>query len=132
MRLGVVGVAAGGEPADRQPDPGLELGGAAGVQHHVVHAPVGGDDGQAALGDDQQHGLVGAGGADQAAQVAGVGEVLAAVDEEQVDLGRLEQRAALGGQDLDLVAEQGEAGQHLGRGLQGAGQQQQGAHVDLP
>ena len=128
MGLGVVGLALGGQPADGQLDPGLELGRAAGVQHDVVHAPVVGDDGEAALGDDQQHGYVGAGGADQPAQVAGVGEVLAAVDEDQVGVGRLEQGAALGGQDLDLVAEQGEAGEHLGRGLEGAGQQQQGAH----
>ena len=53
---------------------------------------------------------------------------LAAVDEDDVDLGRLEQRAALGGQDAHLVGEQGECGQHLGGGLRGAGQQQQGAH----
>ena len=53
-------------------------------------------------------GHVGAGRADQPAQVAGVGELLAAVDEDQVGVGRLEQGAALGGQDLDLVAEQGE------------------------
>ncbi len=116
------------QPADRQLDPGLELGRAAGVQDDVVHAPVVGDDGEAALGDDQQHRHVGAGGADQPAQVAGVGEVLAAVDEDQVGVGGLEQRAALGGQDLDLVAEQGEAGQHLGRRLEGAGEQQQRAH----
>ena len=49
----------------------------------------------------EQDGHVGAGGADQPAQVAGVGELLAAVDEQQVAVGRLEQRAALGGQDLD-------------------------------
>ena len=76
-------------------------------------------------------GHVGAGRADQPAQVAGVGELLPAVDEEQVGVGRLEQGAALGGQDLDLVAEQGEAGQHLGGGLQGAGEQQQRAHAAL-
>ena len=98
------------------------------AEQHVVHAPVGGDDRQAALGDDQQHRDVGAGGADQPAQVAGVRELLAAVDEDQVDVGRVEQRAALGGQDLDLVGEQGEGGQHLGRGLRRARQQQQGAH----
>ena len=50
----------------------------------------------------------------------------------QVGVGGLEQRASLGGQDLDLVAEQGEPGQHLGRGLQGVGQQQQGAHGGSP
>ena len=115
----------------RELDAGLELGGAAGVEHDVVHAPVVADDGQAALGHDQQDGDVGAGGADQAAQVARAGEVLAAVDEQQVGLRGLEQRAALGGQDLHVVAEQGEAGQHLGRGLQGAGQKQERAHGGL-
>ena len=70
------------------------------MQHDVVHAPVVGDDGEAALGDDEQDRDVGAGGADQAAQVARGGEVLAAVDEQQVGVGGLEQRAALGGQDL--------------------------------
>ena len=89
------------------------------------------DDGQAALGADEQDGHVGAGGADQPAQVAGVGEVLAAVDEQQVGVGRLEQRAALGGQDLDLVAEQREAGQHLGGRLEGAGEKQKRAHGGL-
>ena len=109
MRLGVVGLALGAR-AGRSASlmPGLELGRAGGVEQDVVHAPVGGDDGQAALGDDEQHRHVGAGGADQPAQVAGVGEVLAAVDEQQVGVGGLEQRAALGGQDLDLVAEQRE------------------------
>ena len=102
--VGVVGVARGAEPADREPDPGLELGGAAGVEDDVVHAPVVGDDGEAALGDDEQDRDVGAGGADQPAQVAGCGEVLAAVDEDEVGLGGVEQRAALGGQDLHGVA----------------------------
>ena len=60
------------------------------------------------------------------------GELLAAVDEDQVDLGGLEQGAALGGEDLDLVAEQREPGQHLGGGLEGAGQQQQLAHRRHP
>ena len=62
----------------------------------------------------EQHGDVGAGGADQAAQVAGVGELLAAVDQDQVGVGRVDQGAALGGQDLDLVAEQREPREHLG------------------
>ncbi len=128
MRLGVVGVAAGGEPADGQLDPGLELGRSAGVQDDVVHAPVVLHDRETALGADQQHRDVGAGRADQPAQVACVGEVLAAVDEEQVGVRRLEQRAALGGQDPDLVAEQGQAGQDLGGRLQGAGEKQERAH----
>ena len=128
MRLGVVGLAARGEAAEGQPDPGLELGRAAGVQEHVVHAPVLGDDREAALGHDQQDGHVGAGGADQPAQVTRVRELLAPVDQEQVVVGRLEQGAALGREDLHLVAEQGQARQHLHGRLEGAGQQQQGAH----
>ncbi len=52
--------------------------------HDVVHAPVVGDDGEAALGGDEDDGDLGAGGADQPAQVAGMGEVLAAVDQQQV------------------------------------------------
>ena len=78
------GVVAGGQAADRHPDAGVDLGRAGGLQDHVVHAPVGGDDGEAALGDDQQHRLVGAGRADQAAQVAGVRQLAAAVDQDQV------------------------------------------------
>ena len=72
------------------------------------------------------------GRADQPAQVPGVGEVLAAVDQDQVDVGGLEQGAALGGQDLDLVGEQGQGRQDVGRGLGRAGQQQQGAHGISP
>ena len=132
MRLRVVRGPRGGEPPDGEPDPGLELGGPAGVQDDVVHAPVVGDHGQPALGDHEQHRRVGARRTDQAAQVAGVGEVLAAVDEQQVDVGRLEQGAALGGQDLDLVPQQGEAGEHLDGRLQRAGEQQKGAHGGLP
>ena len=60
-----------------------------------------------------------------------MGELLAAVDEDEVGVGGVEQGAALGGQDLDLVAEQGQPGQHLGGGLERVGQQQQGAHEGL-
>ena len=122
----------GAGAADREPDPRLELGGTAGVQHDVVHAPVVGDDGEAALGDDEQHGRVGAGGADQAAQVARGGEVLAPVDEDEVGLRGIEQRAALRGQDLHRVGEQGQSGEHLGRGLERAREQQQCTHGRPP
>ena len=105
--------------------------GPGGVQHHVVHAPVVGDDGEAALGHHEQHRDVGAGRADQPAQVAGVGQLEPAVDEQQVGVRGLEQGAALGREDPDLVAEQGQPGQHLDRGLQRVGQQEQGAHLAL-
>ena len=118
----------GARAADREADPGVELGRAAGVEDDVVHAPVVGDDGEAALGDDEQDRGVGAGGADQPAQVAGRGEVLAPVDEDEVGLGRVEQRAALGRDDLHGVRQQREPGEHLGGGLQGAREQQQCAH----
>ena len=55
-------------------------------------------------------------------------ELLAAVDEDQVGLGSVEERASLGREDLHLVAQQRQAGEHLGGGLQRAGQQQQCAH----
>ena len=116
-------------PADGELDPGLELGGSAGVEHDVVHAPVVGDDREATLGHDQQDRDVGAGGADQPAQVAGVGEFLAPVDQQQIGVGCIEQRGALRRQDLDCVTQQGEAGQHLGGGLESSGQQEQCTHV---
>ena len=56
-----------------------------------------------------------------------MGEVLAAVDEQQVGVRCLQEGAALGGQDPDLVAQQPQPGQHLGGGLECVGQQQQGA-----
>jgi len=85
------------------------------VQDDVVHAPVVVDDGEPALGHHQQHRDVGPGRADQPAQVAGAREILAAVDEEEVRVRGLEQRAALGGKDLDLVPEQRETGEDLDR-----------------
>ena len=117
-----------GQLADRDPDAGVDLGRPGGLEDDVVHAPVGGDDRQAALGDDQEHRLVGPGGADQPAQVARLGQLAAAVDHQQVVVGRLEQGASLGGQDLDLVAEEREPRQHVRGGLQRLGEQQHGAH----
>ena len=85
-----------------------------------------------ALGHDEEDGDVRARRTDQPAQVACVGEVLAAVDEQQVGVGRLEEGGTLGGQDLDLVPEQGEARQDLGGGPVGAGEKQEGAHGGSP
>ena len=76
----------------------------------------------------EHDGDVGAGGADQAAQVTGAREVLAAVDQQQIGLGRLEQGAALGGQDLHLVRQQREGRQHLGGRLKRAGEKQECTH----
>ena len=129
MVVAPVLVAAGAQPPDREPDPRLELGRSAGVEHHVVHAPVVGDHREAALGDDEEDGAVGAGGAQQPAQVARVGQLLAPVDEDHVGVGSLEEGAALGGQDLDLVTEQRERREHLRARLEGAGEQQQRAHA---
>ena len=85
-------------------------------------------DGQGQLSPDQYDRLVGPGGADQAAQVAGVGELAAAVDHQQVVVGRLQQCAALGGQHADLVGQQRESGQDVSGGLHRSGEQQHGAH----
>ena len=89
-------VVARGQPADGDPDAGVDLGRPGGLEDDVVHAPVGRDHREAALGDDEQHRLVGAGGADQPAQVTRVGQLAAAVDHQQVVVGRLEQGASLG------------------------------------
>ena len=118
----------GAGAADREPDPGLELGRTAGVQHHVVHAPVVGDDRETALGDDEEDRRVGTGRADQPAEVARGGEVLATVDEDEVGRRSVEQRTALGGQDLHGVREERQSREHLGRGLERTSQQQECTH----
>ena len=116
------------EPADRHAEPRLDLGRAAAVEDDVVHAPVVRDDRQPALGEDQHHRHVGPGGPDQPAQVTGVGEVLAAVDEDDVDLGGVEQRAPLGGKDRAPVGEQRQRRHDFGGRLQGTRQEQQATH----
>ncbi len=42
------------QPADREPQPGVDLGRTGGVQQHVVDAPLGGQRDQAALGEDDR------------------------------------------------------------------------------
>ena len=124
---GVAGVTRGVEPADRQPDPGVQLGRTAGVQHDVVHRPVVLDHRQSALGDDQNHGAVGSRGAQQPAEVARVRELLTTVDQHQICVGGLDQGTAFGRHDPHVVTEQGQAREHLRAGLEGAGEQQQRA-----
>ena len=53
------------------------------------------------------------------------------LDEHEVGVGGLQQGAALGWKNLDGVAEQREARQHLDRGLQGAGEEQKCTHDGL-
>ena len=58
-----------------------------------------------------------AGRGEQAAQRAGLDEVVAGVDEDDVPGVAVEQAGQLGGHHAHLVAEQPQGGQHLGRGL---------------
>src|SRR3546814_3916110 len=67
---------------------------------------------------------------DLAAQVSCLGELLATVDEQEIGVGSFQQGATLGRKDLHAVAEQREAGQHFGRRLQGAGEEEESAHLD--
>ena len=60
MRVGVVHVGPRAEPLQRHPEAGVDLGRSRGVEEDLVHPPVVRDRGQAALGDDQYDGLVGA------------------------------------------------------------------------
>ena len=125
----VVAVAGRGDAADAEPQASLELGGAGGGEDDVVHAPVGRGDGEAAFGQDQDQRALDAGGADDAGQAAHLGEVVAAVDEDGVARRRVEQGAGLGREDLDVVGQQRERGQHLDRGLRALGEQEQVGHV---
>ena len=59
-------------------------------------------------------------------------QVAAAVDEDDVGRRGVEQGGDLGGRDADLVLEQAERGEDLGRGREVVGEQQQGAHPILP
>src|SRR5690606_27143398 len=81
--------------AHGEPQPRLDLGRARGVQQDVVDAPVGGDGGQAALGDHQYQGAAGPGRAQQLAQAADLRQVAPAVDEDDVGAGGVHQGGAL-------------------------------------
>ena len=116
--VGAVGRRGGGQPAGGGPlQPGVDLGRAGGVEQDVVDAPVGRQRDQPALGEDGDERGGDAGGGEQAAQRAGLDEVVAGVDEDDVPGVAVEQAGQLGGDDAHLVAEQAQRGQHLGRGL---------------
>ena len=89
--------------AHGQPEPGLHLGGAGGVEDDVVDAPVAGDAGQTALGDDDDQRDRDARGADDPAQRLGHRELAAGVDDDDVGLGGVDQGGGLRGQDANMV-----------------------------
>ncbi|CAM5643041.1 hypothetical protein SVIOM74S_04006 [Streptomyces violarus] len=115
--------------AHGQPQPGLDLGGAGGVEQDVVDAPVGGDGGEAALRDDEDERAAGAGRAEQLTQAADLRQVAAAVDEDDVGAGGVDEGGALRGGHPHVVQEQAEGGEHLRRRLEGIGQEQQRTHT---
>ena len=103
-----------GDLSAGEPDPGIDLGRSGRGQDDVVDAPVGGDRGQAALGDDEDDRHLDPGVLDQPAQPAHRREVVAPVDEQDVALGSLEQHGHLGRQDPHPVRQQLEGRQHVG------------------
>ena len=116
--VGAVRGCRGGQPAGGGPlQPGVDLGRAGGVEQDVVDAPVGRQRDQPALGQDGDQRGGDAGGGEQAAQRAGLDEVVAGVDEDDVPGVAVEQAGQLGGDHAHLVAEQPQRGQHLGRRL---------------
>jgi hypothetical protein len=110
----LLGGAGSGAP-EQQPQPGVDLGGAGGVEHDVVDAPVRGDRDEPALGGDEQDRYVDPGRADEAAQAAHGRQVAASVDEHGLGRRRVEQGRALGREHPDAMGEQTESGQHLDR-----------------
>ncbi len=125
----VVAVVGRRDAADAEPQASLELGRAGAREDDVVHAPVGRGDGEAALGQDQDQRALDAGGADDPGQAADLREVVAPVDEHGIAGWRVEQRARLGREDLDVVRQQRERGQHLDRRLRALGEEKQVGHV---
>ena len=113
-----------------QPQPGLDLGGAGVLEEDVLDRPLGVDRGQAALGEDRDDRRGGAGGADDAAQRAGLDERGARVDEDDVDGGGVDDRRCLGGQRAHLVPEQPQGRQDLGARRQVVREEQESGHRD--
>ena len=83
------------EPAQRQPQPRLDLGRAGGVEEDVVDSPVGRDGREPALGHDGHQRDVDAGRADESGQPARVAEITPGVDQDGVADGCVEQRRRL-------------------------------------
>ena len=101
--------------ATHEPDPGLHLGGAGGVQHDVVDGPGRGDGGHAAFGEDQHQRRAQAGGLQQLGQGAGADQVLAGVQEDDVAGVGLQQGGGLGGEDMHPVVQQLQGRQNVHR-----------------
>ena len=113
---------------DREPQPGVDLGGSGAVEDDVVDAPLAGQPGQAALGEDGDQRAGQPGRPQHAAQGLGLRQLGAGVDEDDLASGCVDQRRGLGRQDPHLVAEQAQSRQDLGAGSQRVGQQQEVDH----
>ena len=117
-----------GLAADGQPQPGLHLGRAGGVQNHIVGAPFGGHRGQSALGDHGQQRGVQARRAQQQAQAPGLGQVTPGVDQDGVRGRGVRQRGDLRGRNTYRVQQQSQGRKDFGSRFQGPGEQQQVTH----
>ena len=116
-------------PPDGQPEAGLHLGGSGRVEEGVVDAPVRRQGRQTALGDDDEQWGRQSGRVEHAAQGLGLGEFAAGVDEDEVRLRSIHQRAGLGREDANMVTQQAQRGEHLSAGRQGVRQQQDVCHI---
>src|SRR6266545_371388 len=84
-----------GAAVDGEPEPGVELGGACGVEDDVVDGPLGRQSDQPTLGEDGDDRLPGADGAEDARQRAGAGQVAPRVDQHQVAAGPADERGRI-------------------------------------
>jgi hypothetical protein len=96
----------GRRAADCDAQPGVDLAGAGGVQDHVVRAPVGGDGGPAALGDDRQHRHGHLRAVQQPEQPPDLNQVSAGVDQDRVGAGAAVRGGRRRGRGLDVVGQQ--------------------------
>jgi hypothetical protein len=111
-----------GAPARRQPQPGLDLRRARGVEEHVVDPPLAREAREPTLGDDGDERRRDARGADDPAQRLGHGELAPGVDEDGVGRRCVHQGGRLGGKDANMVTQQAQRRDHLGAGRQGVRQ----------
>src|SRR5439155_434984 len=119
-----------GEPADGDPQPGLDLGRAGDGEDHVVDAPVGVHRDQAGLGEHGEQRHAEAGRAEHPAGGAGVGELGAGVHQDDVGAGAGDEHADVARRGTHRVGQEVECAEH--RLARGRRSQQQDLHTSPP
>ena len=125
------GVGGGGVPLDRQPQPGVQLGRAGGVEHDVVDHPLGRQRDQPALGEHGDHRHGDAHGREHSGERAGAGQLAPGVDQDDVAQAAVDERRSIESEHGYVVGQQAQCGQYLGRGLRCSGEQHE-LHGRLP